>query len=253
MKTKLSVLALTSLLMSSAFAQIINKEFANGNIERVHRGKNQIILTFDDGPTPGVTEKVLSVLKANQVKGTFFIVAQNAKRHPEIMNKIKAEGHLIGNHSMSHPKLGSLGFFSWKKVVKEEVLDAHEIIFPYMQPGQRFYFRAPHASWDSKISKYLNKTDVGAKYIGPVLWDIGGDMEVEGDHYSKTADWACWSKKLTVDECLEGYLRETDEVKGGVILMHDLVSKSAEMLAKLIPELKLRGYTFATLEDAQFE
>ena len=78
-------------------------------------------------------------------------------------------------------------------------------------------------------------------------------MEVEGDHYSKTADWACWSKKLTVDECLEGYLRETDEVKGGVILMYDLVSKSAEMLAKLISELKLCGYTFVTLEDAQLE
>ena len=146
MKTKLSVLALTTLLISTSLAQVINKEFASGNIERVHRGKYQIILTFDDGPNPGVTEKVLSVLKANQVKGTFFIVAKNAKRHSELMKQIQTEGHLIGNHSMNHPKLGDLGFFSWKKVVKEEVLDAHDIIAPYMQPGQRFYFRAPHAS-----------------------------------------------------------------------------------------------------------
>lgn len=247
---KLMITAVLAATSMTTFAT--EKEFSLGNIERLHRGKNQIVLTFDDGPTPGVTNKVLDILKKNEVKGTFFVIGSKAKTSPELMRRIKAEGHIVGNHSMTHPKLGDLGTFSWKKIIKAEVLNTHDVLLPYLQKDQRFYFRAPHASWDGKLSKYLNKTDIGAKYAGPVLWDIGGEMEREGDQITKAADWACWSKKWTVDECLEGYLFETDEVKGGVVLMHDLVSKSAEMLEKLIPELKDRGYEFVTLDDVQF-
>lgn len=248
---KLSLFAtLMAVSFNCAFA--VEKDFSLNNIERLHRGKNQIVLTFDDGPTPGVTNRILDTLKKHDIKATFFVIGSKVKTSPELMKRIKEEGHIAANHSMNHPKLGDLGMFSWKKIIKEEVLETHELMKPYFHRQDRFYFRAPHASWESKLSKYLNKTDVGLLYQGPVLWDIGGEMERNGDQITKAADWACWSKKWTVDECLEGYLFETDELKGGVVLMHDLVSKSAEMLEKLIPELKDRGYEFVTLDDVQF-
>src|SRR5437868_5741676 len=61
-----------------------------------------IFLTFDDGPTPGVTEWTLNALKEYKAKATFFLVGENVKKHPELAAKIVTEGHHIGNHTQNH-------------------------------------------------------------------------------------------------------------------------------------------------------
>ncbi len=68
-----------------------------------------IAMTFDDGPSPELTPKLLDMLKARGIKATFFVVGQNAAEHPEILKRMIAEGHEIGNHSWSHPALTKLG------------------------------------------------------------------------------------------------------------------------------------------------
>lgn len=245
------------LSLTSAFAQsdflFIDKDFSRSNLEPIHQGYNEIILTFDDGPNPGVTNKFLDLLSDYGIKATFFVIGANAKRNPDLMERIIAEGHIVGNHSMTHTPLKDLGPIDWKKVVQSEVMDAHEFLLPYMANNKRFYFRAPQGAWAQKFADFLNEDPIGKEYVGPLLWDIGGEIEFKNGKYLQAADWACWSKKISVNDCMSGYINETLRRKGGVILMHDLRKQSLELLTKLIPELQDRGFTFTTLNDVKFK
>lgn len=255
MKTILVTLFLSSLI-SQSYAQDVtigDKDFSRGSLERIHRGHNEIILTFDDGPTPGVTNKVLDVLKMYNVKAAFFVIGKNAQKHPDLMKRIVDEGHIVANHSMTHTALRDLSFFTWKKKVRSEVYEAHTVLAPYMTNSNHFYFRAPEGAWDPKYAAYLNEDVLGKDYIGPVLWDIGGEIEVVDGQYRQAADWACWSRKISVDDCLSGYLYEAKKYKGGVVLLHDLRIQSVQMLEKLIPALGDQNFTFRTLDDVQWK
>jgi peptidoglycan/xylan/chitin deacetylase (PgdA/CDA1 family) len=64
---------------------------------------DRIALTFDDGPAPGYTDQVLDILRSSEVKATFFVCGRNVERYPEILRRVQAEGHAIGNHTYSHP------------------------------------------------------------------------------------------------------------------------------------------------------
>lgn len=255
MKTALSALFLSILFSQShAYeAMIGDKDFSRANITNIHTGKKEIVLTFDDGPTPGVTNKVLDVLKNYNVKATFFVVGRNAQAHPGLMQRIVDEGHIVANHSMTHTALKNLSLFTWKKKVREEVYDAHAVMVPYMSNSRQFYYRAPEGAWDTKYAAYLNEDVLGKDYIGPVLWDIGGEIEVVNGEYRQAADWACWSKKISVDDCLSGYMYETRRYKGGVVLMHDLRSLSAELLEKYIIQVQEENYSFRTLDDVKWK
>ena len=260
---KTTLLAALFLMSVNAFADfsqtiigadnnVTDKSFNNHNLERIHAGTKEIILTFDDGPTPGVTDRVLDILKENGIRGTFFVVGKNAQAYPALMKRIVDEGHLVANHSLSHKALHDTSFFNWRKTVKSEVLGSHEILAPYMD-GQHFYYRAAGGAWESRFADYLNKTSVGQQYKGPILWDIGGEVVKNSNgQYTQAADWACWSKKISVEDCLSGYLYEAMTKNGGVVLMHDLRQQSADMLTLLVPALQQNGFTFKTLDDVDW-
>lgn len=251
------IASLLLLSFTTAFAQsdmlFIDKDFSRSNLEPIHEGHNEIILSFDDGPNPGVTDKFLDLLKEYGIKATFFVIGANAKKYPELMNRIVAEGHIVGNHSMTHTPLKDLGPFVWRTKVRSEVMDAHNLLLPFMTNNKRFFFRAPQAAWAQKYADFLNEDPIGKEYVGPLLWDIGGEIEFKNGKYLQAADWACWSKKISVDDCLSGYINESIRKKGGVILMHDLRKQSLSLLTKLIPELQDRGFTFTTLNDVEFK
>ena len=229
-----------------------NKDFRSGNIERIYRGEGKVVITIDDGPTPGVTEKVLDSLKANNAQATFFVIGEKAKRYPKLMKRILDEGHIVGNHTMTHPHVADIFFIGFKKKVKAEILGAHELLKPYLGNNKRFYFRAPGASWKAKAAKVLNKTEVGKKYYGPLLWDIGGEMlKDDNGKILQAADWACWSWGWSIDDCADGYVNETEEKNGGVILFHDLRKQSAAMIEKVLPRLKEKGFEFVSLDDVE--
>ena len=231
---------------------VVDKDFSRNNIGNIHKGHNQIIFTFDDGPVLGVTDKILDVLKEHNIKATFFVIGYNVKAHPALMKRILDEGHIVGNHSMDHHPLKNLDPVTWKDVVQKEVLDMHDLILPYLGNNKHFYFRAPDGAWATQFADFLNESEIGKQYIGPIFWDIGGQLEVEDGKYIGAADWACWSKKLSTEVCMNGYINEAARRKGGVVLMHDLKIQSVDLLSKLIPELEDRGYTFATLNDVNW-
>lgn len=228
------------------------KDFSPKNLGNIHQGHQEIILTFDDGPIPGVTNRVLDILADYNIRATFFVIGTNAIAYPSLMKRMVDEGHIVGNHSMTHLALQNLDPVTWKETVQREVMEAHSVIAPYMVNNRHFYFRAPYAAWAQTYAAYLNETEVGREYKGPILWDMGGEIEVKNGKYLQAADWECWSKRISIKDCMSGYLHEAIKRRGGVVLMHDLRHQSAEMLKQLIPELQDRGFTFTTLNDVNW-
>ncbi len=246
---KLLATILFCICINTFSSEGIDKDFSRNNLEKIHLGHNEIILTFDDGPNPGVTNKILDILLEHNIQATFFVIGKNALAYPEIMKRIIDEGHIVGNHSMSHIPLKNLDPLNWKETVRNEILDAHGVLLPFMSNNKHFYFRAPEAAWAQKYAAFLNENETGKQYIGPILWDIGGELEIKNDIYLQAADWECWSKKISIENCMSGYLNDAQNKKGGVVLMHDLRKQSVQLLSYLIPELQDRGFTFSTLND----
>ena len=83
------------------------------------RSINQVFLTFDDGPNPEITPWVLDYLKEKNIQATFFCVGSNIKRYPELFQRIKAEGHSVGNHTMNHDKGTKVSFQHYKESISE--------------------------------------------------------------------------------------------------------------------------------------
>ena len=95
--------------------KIIKRIFYN-QVWDIPNNENKIFLTFDDGPTPEITDWVLNVLKKENVKATFFCIGNNIEKHPAIFNRIISEKHAIGNHTYNHLK-------GWKTITKNYLED----------------------------------------------------------------------------------------------------------------------------------
>ncbi len=140
------------------------------------RDAHTIALTFDDGPNAN-TARVLDVLKQHNVKATFFVVGKMAKMHKDVLARISAEGSLIANHSATHPLLTST-YDADPETLIGQIRLVHNEIAPLMKPGDKFYFRAPYGYWRSAHAKILNADPVLRNYVGPVYWDIGGQISM---------------------------------------------------------------------------
>lgn len=249
---KITLIAAFAVLSSIAQAKIVDKEFSRYPIERSSLvGKKVIALTFDDGPNNVSTPIILDILKKYNVPATFFVLGKMSHAYPEMMKRIVDEGHLVSNHTYTHPALGGLSFFKRNKVAKEEIMMAHDEIEPYLRSSDKLFFRAPENSWHKNIASALNKDSTLRKYIGPVMWDIGGSNQEVNGKITGAADWACWSKKWTIEQCMVGYINETERKKGGIVLMHDIHAKTAQMLEGYLQVLLSRGFKFVTLNEVE--
>ncbi|HTW34873.1 MAG TPA: polysaccharide deacetylase family protein [Rhizomicrobium sp.] len=214
------------------------------------KNTHTVALTFDDGPN-GYTEDVLDALKALGVKGTFFIVGKMAKTYPGVLARIAAEGHLLANHSATHPFLGKR-YDEYPDLLLDQIREVDDEIAPLMPAGTKFYFRAPYGSWRTAHADILNADPVLKKYVGPIYWDEGGDITMSDDGYIlSAADWDCWHRGWDADTCAKGYLREIRRKNGGVVLMHCIHSQSAELAAAIIAPLIDEGYSFVRVDQIQ--
>jgi len=228
----------------------INKDLRRANITNLHQGKKELILTIDDGPTAGVTDKILDVLKRYDIQATFFILGSKVKGNKEILERMVKEGHIVANHSMEHKDIGEIrGIFKSRRI-REAIVDAHKAMEKYMVNSPKWYFRAPYGSWQSRAAKIINDTPYGRNYYGPLLWDIGGELDAGVFKVRRAADWGCWNKGWSVKKCLKGYINETDEKRGGVVLFHDLHKNSAQLIERYIKHYLAKGdYRFISLDD----
>jgi len=128
------------------------------------------------------------------VKATFFIVGRMAKTHPETLARIASEGNLLANHSASHPELTGR-FDDDPGTLIYQLKEVHEQIAPLMKQTDKLYFRAPYGYWRSAHAAILNADPVLRNYVGPIYWDIGGDISMRDGYVMSSADWACWKHK----------------------------------------------------------
>ena len=211
------------------------------------REAHTIALTFDDGPN-AYTSQVLDVLKQHNVKATFFIVGKMAKVHPDILARVAAEGHLLANHSATHPELG-VSFDDDPESLINQIRIVHDEIAPLMKPADRLYFRAPYGYWRSAHARILNADPVLRNYVGPIFWDIGGEISMRDGYVMSSADWDCWHHKWTPQVCAKGYLREIRRDDGGVVLMHCIHRQSPELTDMLVEAMQEEGYRFVRLDE----
>lgn len=169
--------------------------------------ENHISITFDDGPNPEFTPKVLALLKNYNAKATFFLIGKNAEKHPEIVRQIIEEGHTIGNHSYSHSK--KFGFFSSEKVIAE--LNKTNSVLKEITGKDLKLFRPPFGVTNPNIKRALKVT--GHFSIG-------------------------WSKRSfdTTNISEEKILKRitSNLKKGDIILLHDSSAKSVAVLEQLL-------------------
>ncbi len=187
-------------------------------------GGDTVALTFDDGPHPSQTDRILAILDKYGVKATFFEIGRNVRLYPDVTARVAAAGHEIANHTDSHVYLRGKG----ADFVKGEITAADAAIIDACGIRTRFV-RPPGGIYDKTAvdtAGSLGKT--------AVLWSID------------TNDWAHRSCARITDEILNG-------VRGGdIILMHDYVTgecHTCEALEIVIPELLSRGYKFVTLSE----
>lgn len=199
------------------------KEASSHSIEQdTGQEEKRIALTFDDGPHPYYTEQLLDGLKERGVVVTFFVTGEHAELHPDIIERMSEEGHLIGNHTYSHMQLTSKN----REEFKEELIRTNEIITGIT--GQEVIFvRPPYGSWDKSFEAELN--------MFPVLWTVD------------PLDWSSSNASRITDKIVSK-AEEND-----IILMHDYYKTSVTAALDAIDKLQEEGYTFVTVEELLFD
>jgi len=187
-----------------------------------HKIKDNVIaLTFDDGPNPEYTLKVLALLKKHHAKATFFCIGKHIESNPEILKEIVKNGHLIGNHSYNHQN--SFGFLSTNKVV-EELIKTKETIKHYVNLDVLF-FRPPFGVTNPNIAKATKKLKLNV-----MGWNVRS--------YDTIAK--------NPEKVYQKIIKKIN--KGDVVLMHDSSELSVVVLDKLLTYLDENNFKTITLD-----
>ncbi|WP_237389655.1 polysaccharide deacetylase family protein [Bacillus sp. USDA818B3_A] len=200
--------------------------------EVVRYGKpkqKEIVLTFDDGPDPIYTPQILDILEKYDVKGSFFIVGENAVLHPDLIKRMYSKGHEIGSHTFTHPDVASTP--TWQ--TKWE-LNANQRLVQEITGHSMTLFRPPYAADAEPSTRKEFLPIIRAQNMG---YTMVGEL-IDSD------DW----QKPSSDELVNRVLEQLPE--GNVILFHDSGgdrSNTVKALPVIIEELKKRGYTFTTI------
>lgn len=200
------------------------------------RTEKVIYLTFDDGPIPNVTDFVLKTLKVFNAKATFFCIGDNIVKHPEVFERVKNDGHAIGNHTFNHLK----GWKTDTETYLQNTLKCQELT-------QTGLFRPPYGRirksqirslefgvWSSEFKASNNsqlKTQNSKLKI--VMWDVlSGDFDT----------------KLSPEKCYQNVIKHTEN--GSIIVFHDSL-KAFDRLSYALPKVLAyfteKGFTFSTL------
>lgn len=193
-----------------------------------HDVKDTIIaLTFDDGPNPEFTPKVLELLKKYNAKATFFCIGKQVEKHPEILKQIIAEGHIIGNHSYVHSN--NYGFLSTRKVISD--LEKNQQLIENITNLKVQFFRPPFGVTNPNIAKAVAKLDL------------------------KTFGWSVRSYDTVAKNPETVFKRISSKLqKGDVVLLHDTSEQSVailEQLLKFMQQKNLKSITLSNLFNSE--
>ena len=194
----------------------------------IHNSENKIYLSFDDGPTPEITEWVLEELKKYNAKATFFCIGNNIEKHPEIFAKVANEGHSIGNHTFNHLN-------GWKTSTKEylENVNLCESSSLNLKSTilnlQSKLFRPPYGKIKLSQSKKLGQLSYKI-----IMWDV------------LSADF---DTSISKEKCLDNVIKNTKS--GSIIVFHDSVKAFPNLEYSLPKALKYwasKGFIFERMD-----
>ena len=183
--------------------------------------RKEIAITFDDGPHPQFTPKILDILRKNRDKATFFLVGMMAEKYPELVKAEVKDGHSVGNHTYHHVSLPKIPaeYVAVEIQACTDVLKNAGVKSPHL-------FRPPGGDYTTKIARIAN--NLGYTLI---LWtDDPGDYNSPGT-------------KIIINRLL-GRLDN-----GGIILIHDGVQETVDALPDLLKAIRERGFTTVTIDD----
>jgi peptidoglycan/xylan/chitin deacetylase (PgdA/CDA1 family) len=181
-----------------------------------------VALTFDDGPHPQLTPALLDLLARRGVKATFFVIGKNVNAHPDIVARIVAEGHEIGNHTMNHPSLTKLGAAAVAAEISgtnDAVRNAAGLTPTIMRP--------PYGAINPALTKRLND-EFGQSVI---LWSVD------------PLDW-----KIRKASHVSQHLIENAK-PGAILLAHDIHASTIEAMPAVLDALLAKGYQFVTVSE----
>ena len=195
-------------------------------VSRVETNEKIVALTFDDGPKPDYTEKILDILKKEGVKATFFLVGREIRKHSEQAKEIVAHGHELGNHSFTHHRMIFLGYGR----VAREISDTSDAIREVGYSGP-ILFRPPYGKKLLVLPYYLEKIGMPS-----ITWDL------QPESYPEIANDAGRISRYVVSEARPG----------SIVLLHVMNKSrtaSIEAVEGIIDGLRKRGYSFVTVSE----
>ncbi|HET9686518.1 MAG TPA: polysaccharide deacetylase family protein, partial [Pseudolabrys sp.] len=185
-------------------------------------GVKELVLTFDDGPWPGTTSKVLDALKNECVRATFFLLGRNATAHPQLARRVLSEGHTIGHHSYSHPLLSQMSVAKAEAEIDRGIAADEFALYGKRRTNPTTpFFRFPGFAANGPLLARMSER--GLVVFGADVW---------------AGDWV----PMRPEQELRLILSRLEQVGRGIVLFHDTKSQTAQMLPAFLRELKKRGY-----------
>ena len=182
------------------------------------KNRKVVALTFDDGPNPATTPQALETLAKYGVKATFFVLGKNVSGNEDLVKRIKSEGHVVGNHSWSHPILSQLSLDEAKK----QITDTEDVLTKVLGSSSKL-MRPPYGAITDDIRNSLD--------LSFIMWDVD------------SLDWKSKNEAAILTEI------QHQVANGSIVLMHDIHSPTVNALPKVIEYLKNQGYTFVTIPE----
>jgi peptidoglycan/xylan/chitin deacetylase (PgdA/CDA1 family) len=193
--------------------------------------RKELVLTFDDGPWPGTTPKILDALSRECVRATFFLLGRNVEAHPEIARREMAEGHSLGHHTFSHPLLARMALARAEAEINRGIAEDEFAFY-----GQRRndpttpFFRFPGFASNAALLDRLQARRIVV--FGADVW---------------ASDWL----PMDPDQELQLILARIERAGSGIVLFHDTKLQTARMLPAFLRSLKRRGYRIVHVVPAR--
>lgn len=185
-----------------------------------HVEEPYVAMTFDDGPSAENTPRLLDILKDRDIKATFFMIGENAAKFPEIVKRVLAEGHEIGNHSWSHPQLSKMT----DDEVRQQIQKTQDAITQACGYTPKL-LRPPYGAFTTRQRRWANDI-FGVKII---FWDVD------------PLDWKILDSAHVESEILK------QTKPGSIILSHDIHKTTVDAMPQTLDTLLANGFKFVTV------
>lgn len=207
--------------VDSQTAKSQSSRVVNSGNPKDRHGNPTIALTFDDGPHPVHTPRLLDMLRKAGVRATFYVLGSLVAKHPDIIDRMVREGHEIGNHTWSHPDLRRLG----DREIRRELQKTEDAVLAVT--GRRtFSMRPPYGAINPRVIASIPES-----HRPVVLWTVD------------PLDWRKPGAGVVAKRLVSG------STPGAILLCHDIHQETIDAIGIALPELTKKGYTFSTVSE----